>query len=46
VKHYLENQTMLCNKWLAAVALTFGLALPAGAEIIKGTLFVRGAQMT
>jgi len=34
------------GKWVAAVALIFGQAVPASGEIIKGTLFVRGAQMT
>lgn len=34
------------TKWIAAVALALGLAVPASGEIVKGTLFVRGAQMT
>jgi hypothetical protein len=32
--------------WLAALGLVFGVALPASAEIIKGSLVVRGAEMS
>jgi len=32
--------------WLAAVGLILTVALPAGAEIIKGSLIVRGAEMS
>jgi hypothetical protein len=32
--------------WAAALGLVFGIALPAGAEIIKGRLAVRGAEMS
>ena len=32
--------------WVAALGLVFGVALPAGAEIIKGRLVVRGAEMS
>ena len=31
--------------WAAALGLVFAVALPAGAEIIKGSLVVRGAEM-
>ena len=31
--------------WAAALGLMFAVALPAGAEIIKGRLVVRGAEM-
>ena len=34
------------RKWVAAVAMTLGLALPASAEVTKGVLAVKGAQMT
>jgi hypothetical protein len=32
--------------WVAALGLLVGVALPAGAEIIKGSLVVRGAEMS
>ena len=32
--------------WTAALGLVFGVALPASAEIIKGRLVVRGAEMS
>ena len=32
--------------WAAALGLVFGVALPASAEIIKGKLIVRGAEMS
>jgi hypothetical protein len=32
--------------WAAAVGLMCAVALPASAEIIKGTLAVRGAEMS
>jgi hypothetical protein len=32
--------------WVAALGLVFGVALPASAEIIKGRLVVRGAEMS
>ena len=32
--------------WAAALGLVFGIALPANAEIIKGSLVVRGAEMS
>lgn len=32
--------------WAAAVGLVFGVALPAGAEIIKGRMAVRGCEMS
>jgi hypothetical protein len=32
--------------WSAAVALPLFAALPASAEITKGVLFVRGAEMS
>jgi len=32
--------------WAVALGLVFGVALPASAEIIKGSLVVRGAEMS
>ena len=32
--------------WAAALGLVCGVALPASAEIIKGRLVVRGAEMS
>jgi len=32
--------------WVAAVGLLFGIALPASAEIIKGSMVVRGCEMS
>ena len=32
--------------WVAAVGLVFGIALPASAEIIKGSMVVRGCEMS
>ena len=32
--------------WTVALGLVFGVALPASAEIIKGSLVVRGAEMS
>ena len=32
--------------WVAALGLVFCVALPASAEIIKGSLVVRGAEMS
>ena len=32
--------------WAAALGLVFGVALPASAEIIKGSLAIRGAEMS
>jgi hypothetical protein len=32
--------------WAAALGLAFAVALPAGAEIIKGKMAVRGAEMS
>ena len=32
--------------WATALGLLFGVALPANAEIIKGRLAVRGAEMS
>ena len=32
--------------WAAALGLVFGVALPVSAEIIKGSLVVRGAEMS
>jgi hypothetical protein len=32
--------------WAAAVGLVLSVALPASAEIIKGSLVVRGAEMS
>jgi hypothetical protein len=32
--------------WLAAVGLLFGIALPASAEVIKGSMVVRGCEMS
>jgi hypothetical protein len=37
---------MQCREWVAALGLTLVLALPAGAEIIKGVMSVRGAEMS
>ena len=37
---------MQCRMWVAAVGLVLVVALPAGAEIIKGKLVVRGAEMS
>ena len=34
------------NMWVAAVGLVFGIALPASAEIIKGSMVVRGCEMS
>jgi hypothetical protein len=34
------------NLWVASVGLVFGIALPASAEIIKGSLVVRGCEMS
>ena len=34
------------NLWPLALALPLLVAAPAGAEIIKGVLFVRGAEMS
>jgi hypothetical protein len=31
--------------WAAALGLVFSVAVPAGAEIVKGSLVVRGAEM-
>jgi hypothetical protein len=31
--------------WAAAVGLMLGAAMPASAEIIRGSMFVRGAEM-
>ena len=32
--------------WAAALGLVFGIALPANAEIIKGSMVIRGAEMS
>jgi hypothetical protein len=32
--------------WVAAVGLVFGIALPASAEIIKGSMLVHGCEMS
>ena len=32
--------------WVAALGLVFGIALPASAEIVKGRMAVRGAEMS
>ena len=32
--------------WAAALGLMFGVALPASAEIVKGRMAVRGAEMS
>jgi hypothetical protein len=32
--------------WAAALGLMFGAALPASAEIVKGRMAVRGAEMS
>ena len=32
--------------WAAALGLVFGVALPASAEIIKGRIAIRGAEMS
>jgi hypothetical protein len=32
--------------WAAALGLAFGAALPASAEIIKGSIAIRGAEMS
>ena len=32
--------------WAAALGLVLGVALPASAEIIKGSLVVRGSEMS
>lgn len=32
--------------WTVALGLVFGIVLPASAEIIRGTLVVRGAEMS
>ena len=32
--------------WAAALGLVFGVALPASAEIIKGSIVIRGAEMS
>ena len=37
---------MHSRTWAAALGLVFGIALPANAEIIKGSLVVRGAEMS
>jgi hypothetical protein len=34
------------NLSAAAVGLVFGIALPASAEIIKGSMVVRGCEMS
>ena len=34
------------NTWLGAVGLLFAVALPAGAEIIKGSMLVHGCEMS
>jgi hypothetical protein len=34
------------SMWVAAVGLVFGIALPASAEIVKGSLVVRGCEMS
>jgi hypothetical protein len=37
---------MQCRIWAAALGLVLVVALPASAEIIKGKLIVRGAEMS
>ena len=32
--------------WTAALGLVFGIALPASAEIIKGSMLVHGCEMS
>jgi hypothetical protein len=32
--------------WAAALGLAFGVALPASAEIIKGSMLVHGCEMS
>ena len=32
--------------WVAAVGLVFGIVLPAGAGIIKGSMLVHGCEMS
>jgi len=32
--------------WAVALGLVFGVALPASAEVIKGSLVIRGAEMS
>jgi hypothetical protein len=34
------------RSWAVAVGLMLGIALPASAEIVKGTLAIRGAEMS
>jgi hypothetical protein len=34
------------RKWMAALALVLGIALPAHAEIIKGSMLVYGCEMS
>ena len=41
-----RNHLMQRNLWVAAVALVFGIALPANAEIIKGSMLVHGCEMS
>ena len=37
---------MQCRMWTAALGLMFGVALPAGAEIIRGNMLVHGCEMS
>jgi hypothetical protein len=32
--------------WTVALGLVFGAALPAGAEIVKGSMLVHGCEMS
>jgi hypothetical protein len=32
--------------WVVALGLVFGVGLPAGAEIVKGRMAVRGCEMS
>lgn len=32
--------------WAAALGLVFGVALPANAQIVKGSILIHGAEMS
>jgi hypothetical protein len=37
---------MRCRKWVAVLGLTLAWTVPAGAEITKGVMGIKGAQMS
>ena len=41
-----RNHHMQRRMWAAALGLVFGVTLPAGAEIVKGSMLVHGAEMS